>query len=177
MLLNDYLKTLNTDILDLNIAKLYKKASKDLIIRRLINQLNFFDNLNLDSAKMADVGSGLGIHANFFYLKKAQIKLFEPDKELYSACKLLFPHLNVSNNEFNADGIFDIITLFGVYQFVPKEYVDNIFQHTKILIIDSGTIIDLDYKRKFIQVYYDPITDYYSGRKRHFSVFINDKNF
>jgi hypothetical protein len=174
MQLNHYLRALNTDILDLNIFKLYKKASRDLIIRRLINQLKFFDRLALDSAKIADVGSGLGIHANFFHLKGAQVKLFEPDEELYNSCKLLFPHLNISNNEFNVDDIFDIITLFGVYQFVSKEYIDNIYQHTKILIVDSATPVELDYKCKFTEVYYDPITNYDSGRKRHFKVFVND---
>lgn len=180
MLLINFLKKISEDILNLNVSMIHELQtdsiiSKDMMTKRLTNQLIFFDKLNLNSIKMADVGSGLGIHGNFFYLKNAKVKLFEPNKKNYDTCKSLFPYLNIFNTEFDVDETFDIITMFGVTQFVSKEYIDMIYQHTKILIVDTAKPIDNDYECRYNRKYYDPITEYQSGRKRQFNVYINNK--
>lgn len=180
MLLINFLKEISEDVLNLNVSMIHElqtdsKISKDMMIKRLTNQLIFFDKLNLNGIKIADVGSGLGIHGNFFYLKNAEVKLFEPNKKNYDTCKSLFSHLNVLNSEFNVDETFDIITMFGVTQFVSEEYIDMIYQRTKMLIVDTAKPIENDYECRYNRKYYDPITEYHSGRKRQFNVYINNK--
>jgi hypothetical protein len=169
MLVENYINNLSEEILDLNISKIYKYASRDLIKTRLKNQLSFFDKINLNLIKMADIGSGIGIHSNYFYVNNAQVTLFEPDHNMLSQCKQVFPHLNIVNSEFDQNENFHICTMFGVYQFVSNTYVDMIYQHTRLLIIDSATPVLVSYPCIFRKNYDDSI----SNKTRRFHVFLN----
>jgi 2-polyprenyl-3-methyl-5-hydroxy-6-metoxy-1,4-benzoquinol methylase len=170
MLIKDYLSLVyqNTELLDVNLLHIYKQADYKQILKRLYNQLKFFENLNIQKVKIADVGSGVGFHANYFALKGAEVTCYEPHTPCADACRDAFPSLSVKNSAFTFDKQYDIITLFGVVPFVSSQYIDNIFQHTKVMIIDTRT----PYTNIFNCVFNFKYSDTISQTKRTFNVYI-----
>jgi hypothetical protein len=171
MLVKDYIQFLsdNKQILDLTINYIYKGASYKDVLTRLYNQLIFFDNIQLMNCKVADIGSGIGIHANYFYNKGADVTCFDIDPVVSSINQQYFPNLRVINSTFNFDKTYDIICLYGIVPFVEETFIINLFSKAKILIIDSTILYSTTLSRSFAKTYYDRI----SKKNRVFSLYIN----
>jgi 16S rRNA G527 N7-methylase RsmG len=71
MSLIDYITFLlkNKNILDTNISLIYNQQNYENILTRIYQQLIFFENFNLKNCDIVDIGSGIGIHSNYFLIK------------------------------------------------------------------------------------------------------------
>jgi hypothetical protein len=163
MSLIDYITFLlkNKNILDTNISLIYNQQNYENILTRIYQQLIFFENFNLKNCDIVDIGSGIGIHSNYFLIKEANIIGYEPNLEAYTACKNLFPNLEIKNSSFDFNKKYKIATLFGVIPFVETKYVEQIYNSTQFLIIDSRSPYDFNFKVVFSKKYFDKITNYY----------------
>ena len=169
MKVHQYLKQIKTDPFLESQKVIYKDFVIVDMVRRLINQLSYFEELDLNGIKVADVGCGVGIATNYFKWREANVVGFEPDTNNYNSSRKIFPDLNVVNGMFDKNK-YDIITLFGVRQFISKSSdVDDMFTNCRLLVIDNAYEIPEQYSIDFYKQYFCPI----SKKLRQFTVYRN----
>lgn len=179
-LLETYIQSINRDLIKLDIGLIYPNCTYSEILSRMYNQLVSFESTNLSKIKIADIGSGLGIHANYLRLKGANVTCYEPNTNYSKLSKYFFPELNVKNKFFDYEK-YDIITLFGGVYHLMSEKINRrkIFYFGKLIVIDLYPNPDRkeceeelsEEKLVFQKVYYDEVRKrdrlfrIYEGRK------------
>lgn len=169
MKVHQYLKQIKTDAFYESKDVIFKEVVIFSLIRRFINQLSYFEDIDLNGVKVADVGCGVGIATNYFKWRGANVVGFEPDTNNYNSSRKIFPDLTVVNGMFDKNK-YDIITLFGVRQFISKSSdVDDMFTNCRLLVIDNAYEIPEQYSVDLRKQYFCPI----SKRLRQFTVYKN----
>lgn len=179
-LVQTYIQSINIDLIKLNIDLIYSNCNDFEILSRIYNQLISFESIDLSKIKIADIGSGLGIHANYLRLKGANVTCYEPNKNYSMLSKYFFPDLNVKNMFFDYKK-YDMITLFGGIYHLMSEKTNRkkLFYSAKLILIDLYPNPDKkecedelsEEKLVFQKVYYDDIRKrdrlfrIYEGRK------------
>jgi hypothetical protein len=80
--------------------------------RRYETQLSVFDIFNFKKLKIADIGGGIGIHAEYMRLKGHDVCMYEPNVEYCNIASKHFPNLHIVNDYFDHK-MYDMITFFS----------------------------------------------------------------
>lgn len=169
MKVHQYLKQIKIDAFYESRDVIFKEFVILDLTRRFINQLSYFEDIDLNGVKVADVGCGVGIATNYFKWRGANVVGFEPDTNNYNSSRKIFPDLTVVNGMFDKNK-YDIITLFGVRQFISKSSdVDDMFTNCRLLVIDNAYEIPEQYSVDLRKKYFCPI----SKKFRQFTVYKN----
>lgn len=170
-MLLEYIKAIGNTPFESNKSFIWPEASINDLKLRIYNQLNYFENITLEKVTIADVGSGMGIHANFFATKGAQVTCYEPDVSRAVESKRLFPNLDISATTFDHKR-FHIITLYGVCEFInTQKEIDDIFNCCNILVIDNGVKLPQTYNKVYQKTYFDKV----KTRTRYFEIYRNGR--
>lgn len=164
-----YFKSIGIKPFEKSKMHIWPNASINDIMFRVLNQLLYFESCNFNKTKIADVGSGIGVHANYFLTKEAEVTCYEPNLTCALISKELFPNLNIIQNKFDFKK-YHIITLFGVCEFIDdQQEIDDIFNCCNFLITDNGVNIKQNYDKIYQKTYFDKV----KNRTRYFEVYKN----
>jgi hypothetical protein len=103
---------------------------------RYKSQLSIFDIFKFNKLKIADIGGGIGAHAEFMRRKGHDVYMFEPNTKYCELASKHFPDLRIVNDYFG-DDVFDIITMFSP----ETSFVDNVNKNSSFLKRNCVAII------------------------------------